>query len=535
MDTSGPPSEDECARYYYGLPSGPRLVARSSTSPWAPPTSEDFGQSPKILKPVAHHSVASLWNLHTEKGSLRSDVLEVLKKQRASWAAIDMLRAGYLDHPDGFQTVLFISVVPNSTTWAQGHAIVTKVQSILTSHGIGDITCEVKESQVHRLASQETETLPQLLQAPLHGPYHSYKHQLSDQIGTSIASQATPAKEGTKCIYLTAGQRSHGTTTTNNKAAQVVFALTCRHVCLPMTDTAEYLPTCSPLAPLAPLAPTAQVMIQPGAVSFAKALAGIKTNNADLAALAFKVEHSPKLDPATRLARLDAIRAHVRNSQQVLDDVESRMALGSRAFGRVIYARGLDVQTTFLTDWALISLDAQRHQESLLNLRNRVHVGNISLQEMFMEQQRMVPFAQPDADGTITLANNVIPVSEMEHPTTLNVEDEATMIVGKRGRGSGLTWGLSSGIRSVIRCPSSLSHEVYSDEWCIVGADGLLGSAFSTGGDSGACVWDVQGRIGGMITGGNSANGAAMDVTYATPMEWILEDMKACGLNVNIV
>lgn len=448
----------------------------------------------------------------------------MLKRLGASWTAIDVLRAGYLGHQDGFQAVLFISVVPNSTDWPQGHAIATGAQSILISHDIYNITCEVKESQVHCLTSQDMRV--KLLQGPLREPYSDHKHKLSDQIGTGIASKATPAKEGTKCIYVTGGESHHGSQN-NNKATKGVFTLTCRHICLPTTDTDEYLPCSS--------STVAQAMIQPGEASFTKTLANIKMNNADLAALAHKVKHSTKLDSETKLERLDSINTQVHNSQQMLDEFESRKTVDSREFGRVVYARGMDVHTTFLTDWALVSLDPEGHQESIVNLRNRVYVGNINLREMFMEQQRMVSFAQPDVDGVITLAKDILPVSEMEHPTALNTEDEPTLIVGKSGHGSGLTWGLSNGVKSLVRHPSSQHYDVYSDEWCIVGADGLLGSAFSTGRDSGACVWDVQGRIGGMNTAGNSANAVAMDVTYATPMQWILEDMKACGLDMRIM
>lgn len=53
---------------------------------------------------------------------------------------------------------------------------------------------------------------------------------------------------------------------------------------------------------------------------------------------------------------------------------------------------------------------------------------------------------------------------------------------------------------------------------------GLSRDFFSRDGDSGSCVFDHKGRIGGMLTDfGNH------DVTYDTPMEWMLEDIRRHG------
>lgn len=59
---------------------------------------------------------------------------------------------------------------------------------------------------------------------------------------------------------------------------------------------------------------------------------------------------------------------------------------------------------------------------------------------------------------------------------------------------------------------------------------------FSAPGDSGACVFDLSGRIGGMITTGLKAkdNPAGMDVTYATPIEWLVEYIKHHGVDVSV-
>jgi hypothetical protein len=52
-------------------------------------------------------------------------------------------------------------------------------------------------------------------------------------------------------------------------------------------------------------------------------------------------------------------------------------------------------------------------------------------------------------------------------------------------------------------------------------------SVFSMSGDSGACVIDLDGRAIGMLHGGNmqSAN-SGVEITYVTPMEWVLKGIE---------
>jgi hypothetical protein len=51
---------------------------------------------------------------------------------------------------------------------------------------------------------------------------------------------------------------------------------------------------------------------------------------------------------------------------------------------------------------------------------------------------------------------------------------------------------------------------------------------FSAPGDSGSIVADGRGRVGGLITGG-AGNTKFVDVTYATPLFWLLPRIKANG------
>jgi len=67
----------------------------------------------------------------------------------------------------------------------------------------------------------------------------------------------------------------------------------------------------------------------------------------------------------------------------------------------------------------------------------------------------------------------------------------------------------------------------------------IAAGAFSKEGNSGAAVIVGLGCIGGLLTGGtNAANKDLLDITYVTPIGFILKSMvenRLCELNVNPV
>jgi hypothetical protein len=67
--------------------------------------------------------------------------------------------------------------------------------------------------------------------------------------------------------------------------------------------------------------------------------------------------------------------------------------------------------------------------------------------------------------------------------------------------------------------------DVYYLQLSIVGFPGH-GQAFSEGGDSGSCIFDVDGRIGGIVDGGLASQLGSADITYATPIHWIINDLE---------
>jgi hypothetical protein len=104
-------------------------------------------------------------------------------------------------------------------------------------------------------------------------------------------------------------------------------------------------------------------------------------------------------------------------------------------------------------------------------------------------------------------------------------------MVIKRGLKTGLTVGRANNIISYTRKYFEGIPPKDSKEWSIVGYD--KSRAFSEKGDSGAAIVDGQGRIGGLLTGGAGIK-TSLDITYATPISFIMNQIRCYAFNPQI-
>jgi hypothetical protein len=79
------------------------------------------------------------------------------------------------------------------------------------------------------------------------------------------------------------------------------------------------------------------------------------------------------------------------------------------------------------------------------------------------------------------------------------IEHDSAFTVGKWGMKTGLMFGTKSNIEAVIRYPSK-RRDAYAWEMLII----LHSEQFSPVGDSGSSVFDLEGRVVGLVTGSNS-------------------------------
>ncbi|KAG5746438.1 hypothetical protein H9Q70_010860 [Fusarium xylarioides] len=498
-------TEEEAKGYYAGLSSCPRLAARSNTNqPWS--RFYDSGwEVGKTLDPIGEHAIVSLWD--QANSELRSAVINALKD--INWTAIDILRLGYcrrpqtLSEPGEMFPKLLISVQPDSVDGVLGSKVTLDCRKILQGYGINDMEVEIMEAYVSMFNS------PKLTSRPITDDTQM-DAQLSEFVGACIANETTPFREGTKGFYI------------RIKDTDKLLFVTCRHVLFndsfPNVDYDH-----NGNAP--------NMVIQPGQETYEHLVRELSEYTTLLQDLG---------DKATPAEREDLDRA-----KELKEKFEELHEKKSRIIGHVLYSPKYSVSTpetgvSRLRDWALVELHQDKHETVFGEMRNMVVAGpragrelwRVLYEELNDEDRRRVEKQLPFHHTNTYDLTRTVHEFEMRLPNeaSRSLENERAMVVAKFGRSTGLTFGVANQVKSVTRMPV-LGQEYISDEWCILGHKkrGQCRQPFSTDGDSGSCILDMYGRVGGMLTGGKSAQLAQQDdadVSYATPIDWLLKDIN---------
>ncbi|UKZ83890.1 hypothetical protein TrVFT333_011705 [Trichoderma virens FT-333] len=524
-----PPTEEEREFYYYGLPSRPIFIARSSTQAWVDPRMPGtLNMCPRVLQPVGEHPLLhQLWN--NAASSLRAQILQSVSA--ADWTAVDILRVGLNGE---LHITLMVAVKPDTLSWSGGYAIAMECKSIFEAHNIHEVDCEIRESLVNFCRDFTVESIVestterpatfQLSSAPiLDGMvYAEHWADMSDCLGTKIAMKHMDDRSGAKGLYLSLQASS---TTGEPK----LLALTCRHVVIDskteglekysrqelgnskdviQIDQPTYLETIKYMRKKAK-----------GARNYAKQYTD--RGNTDYAASFTKVAKT-----ATTLGRA----------------MEPFVSPSSRVFGQLLFSPELTCITdpsrgsNWLRDWALIELLPECHQAPLCLIQNKVYVGPEDDFERLLTKQKsglegvIIP-ETPIVDGCIKLEKDVVTMDEILSPS-----QNSEHFVWSKG---GLTLGLGNTLVSILRHAETLDGdgEMMSEEWAIVPIEKVNNehqAAFSTKGDSGSCVWDMKRRPAGILSASASQN-RLNDITYVQPLERLLADIKSCGFEVSLV
>ena len=361
-------------------------------------------------------------------------------------------------------------------------------------------------------------TAPKLVGGQVDSPVE-IRGVLSQYLGLPIARFDEPGIEGTACLYL------------RLKDSGKVVALTCRHVVFSSHATAldpdfkhiEGKPR--------------RTMVQPGDDTLTRHKHSVS----------WKLNYIPRWiqDLESRTGPEAIIRDNIQRLQNDIPPFERTKRdlgelddLATRIFGHVLYAPqfGLgttDTNGTWLRDWALIELHPGKYATPLDKLYNQV----------FVEQSQRSRGEMLDAFGYDKVKGTRLPIFDEASNTawlrgTMPLSGRRAnpaSLVAKYGSQTGFTVGLASHIKSVIRHVIA-GNEFLSEEWCIISRkdcrDGRR-ACFSGGGDSGSCVFGDVGRIGGMLIGRAGYNGVS-DTSYATPIEWLLDDIKEHGYDFEI-
>jgi hypothetical protein len=380
---------------------------------------------------------------------------------------------------------------------------------------IDDVEVEIRDSIVTRSAG------PKFL-SPAFYPNATADLQkpLTTTLGLSICAQSTPWAEGTGGFFVSEGER--------------LLLLTARHVLFPEDKENKVF------AHERNSQPKQNVMLF-GEAAFKKYVTSISSVITSHE-IAIRVQGDflrlQNANPQnTTPARLEAIRVALDDAKQVLDDLNKLLhdvtthwaSPESRVIGHVVFSPSISFgfgNEQYTDDWALIEMDQSKLNKNFLgnaiDLGTRISPGEFTAM-MHPNIHDPPSFIYP-ADRLLKFTGT-IPDEEMLRPAA----NEACIMVIKSGNATGLTIGRANDICSYARI---YPHPGVSREWAILPFDTKSGP-FSDVGDSGSVVVDGQGRIGGLLTGGAGA-AASLDITYATPVTFLLRRLKENGFSANL-
>lgn len=476
------PSQEEASLYYHGLPSSPRLIARSGRDKFVGPKSRWDDRHRKWLARVGDHAIAGLWH----SGLLMQDVIRILSIRDIRWTAVDILRLGR--NPEAEETeetvTMLISVEPGSTPWVNSQVAVNDCKDRLKELRILDVEVEMKEAVVITTAppglpspihvdTDPSQQMPPKLAADVDPSGYPMEFHLTEFLGTSISSADQDVNShGTKGLYL------------RSRSTGQVYALTSRHAIYGTTRHPD---------------PPRVDVIQP-------------SDEALRTLSSMRYEGDP-LPPLARLGVADRV-------------IGSAVCAPKPAPHTKVDGQGSKRTPGFLCDWALVALDQSKFTTPLDQLTSRVYTGAEFGREVngVTREER----ARPGADvRTLPLMCR----REGLDGYTMRLQGlmrESGLVVMKQGAGTGFTVGVVNELVSM----RNRGVEGACVDWAVITERDAC-RPFSGYGDSGACVFDTDGRVGGMITGGSGRDGR-VDVTYFTPLCRLLGEIQRHGYDVDM-
>ncbi|KAK7047555.1 hypothetical protein VNI00_006323 [Paramarasmius palmivorus] len=491
ISLSSPLSKLEATHYYTGLPSTPILIARTSNTSWKKPTSPE---DDKELRPVGNHAIKNIW-----ESNLAHKVHACLNSAKVQWTSTDVVRIGKAGESFA-PVILWIGVEPTSLSGYDGLDVASKCKELLVECHITDVDVEIRASSVTRSMR------PRFL-APTSSSDHTVdvREAVTTTLGLPICAESTPWDEGTAGLFIRESKR--------------LLLVTARHVVFPPPDDNKYFEykndSESKTQPRHNVALFGFVAFKRYIRSF-QARIGAKAITAQHCEGQIKVmEREPDKERQEIQARLEEAKQAIQELWKFWDtDLRYWCPLSYRILGHVILSPPISISIDGYTeDWAAIEVDT-----------SKIDADNFDGNVIDLGTDKLTGLSTHPHDRFLRL-QGTIPEEEMRCPTTFGQNDEDLMVL-KRGNTTGLTVGRANDVFSYIRT----GQAGVSKEWAIL-PSGSKSGAFSAKGDSGSVIVDGRGRIGGLLTGG-SGDIPCLDITYATPMTFLLKSMSEKGLDV---
>jgi len=527
MSQLDPLSDLEAMRYYYGLWSNPVLVARTGKDTWQPPTGPEAYFQPKELRPVGNHIIKDIW-----PDTLAFQIHDILNSNSVKWTSTDVVRIGFIGTL-GAPVCIWVGVIPNTLSRMDGLTVAQQCRQLLVANGIHDVEVEIRESVVTRYVGPKLE-----MPAPPSDPTAELVEPLTSTLGSFISNVKTPNIVGTGGFYVSDSESN-------------LYLVTARHVVLKVEEvenkTYLYKPNGQPRVNIALFGndgfDTFVQQIQK-AISDQRMIIELEESRIKYA-LEGGDSGGHKIGVGQAVRMLEGAKRHVQEAKDALvalTKLEKEVVNGwrdmkDRIIGHLYFAPPIQLRAgdyKYTQDYALIKidpskLDAKNFTGNMIDLGTKI--PSYEFQElMFPHPENRHRFKYPA--NRLMKVQGIISDNEISNPTMLDENGDPCLFVMKRGYTTGLTLGRANNIHSFVRNYFDNGATQTSREWPICPYNKRL-APFSSQGDSGAAIVDCQGRIGGLLTGGGGGTDST-DITYATPISFIMDSLKNNKLNVTI-
>ncbi|KAG8740970.1 hypothetical protein FRC10_003508 [Ceratobasidium sp. 414] len=526
------PSEFERKSYYNGITGDsdpPELVYRSDclTTPFLEPSGRFAHLTVKSISGVFKTSLNGVW------GAVGPKICELIQASGVNWSSIDPAR--FFTHgPPGEEAegslgpvVIWVGVIPNSTSSDTAHDVSQEILKLLQDHGVEDAIVEWREAILQRLAGP-----PLMGHVGNTNATHHARRFLTPLHGVPLATQGMENEDaqGTLTLWF------HENRDKDGNPSDRVFGVSNCHV-LRKNTTVEYKHRGG--------APRDYVRVC-GMRRFQRGLNEITKAIGDHCILAnFWAQEIFDLEAQGGSDEGDA--KEMKASQRKLDDENKAIAkletfyaeLGKdwsdinlhRTIGHVQYAAPITVDieggTQYTSDWgAFLVAEAKvrdQFEGNVVDLGSKHSVQDLTA--MFYPQGGCpTTFKYPV--GRKLRIMGCATEGDLANPTETDSEGWPHLIVGKDSNTTGLTWGHYAGLVSftlnVVGIPS-IELGIYNM--------GVRGSdAFSAKGDSGSLVWHMKDDgafiVGQLHSGSHKGGSTSNHVTYCTPGWYLLFQIK---------
>ncbi|RSL61016.1 hypothetical protein CEP54_006492 [Fusarium duplospermum] len=341
----------------------------------------------------------------------------------------------------------------------------------------------------------------------------------SDYLGLSIAPLNQPTHEGTKGLYL------------RRKDTGDILLLTCRHVVFwDELPNKEYRHDGTK---------ESWAIIQPGEDTLRERKHSMELSIGCETSRVERLEKGSDL-PEEMMnidARMQSAKLRIALCEQELSKLQELDDPASRIIGHVVFSPPYSLGTSkmgarHLRNWALIELHQGKHETELPCLRNKIFTGEVRT------RPRLISYDRLNHAGEV---GDTVAEEELRDPNSATPPLSSPIVVMKHGAATDLTTGSVAEALSIVRrTHGNVTFEF--EEWCVLGDkerwDGLgRRKMFSAAGDSGSCVFDQFGRVFGISSGGGELGDDVPrnESGYFTPIEWLLDDIRAHGYDVELL